>query len=224
VHRFNPYRAIAGGSNVSSLASWLKRLGYRTICIHPYPASFYRRDRVYPRLGFDEFLDIRAFGEAERFGPYIGDAAVAEKIAAVLGEATGSVFIFAITMENHGPLHLEKVNPEDVVALYHTPPPDGCDDLTIYLRRLRNADRMIGALRQTLEQCPNPASLCWFGDHVPIMPKVYEILGEPDGATEYVIWNNRSAALVFPDALAANELMMRWLGEAGLHACPAEGG
>jgi phosphoglycerol transferase MdoB-like AlkP superfamily enzyme len=171
---------------------------------------------VYPRLGFDEFLDIRAFGGAERFGPYIGDAAVAEKITAVLGEAKAPVFIFVITMENHGPLHLERVNPEDLVALYHTLPPDGCDDLTIYLRHLRNADRMIAALRQTLEQCPRPASLCWFGDHVPIMPKVYEMLGEPDGGTEYVICSNRMAAQVQPDALAANELPIRWVGEAGL--------
>ncbi|WP_245770553.1 LTA synthase family protein [Thermomonas hydrothermalis] len=224
VHRFNPHRAIAAGSNVSSLALWLKRFGYRTICIHPYPASFYQRDRVYPRIGFDEFLDIRAFDKAGRFGPYIGDAAVAEKIAAVLGEATGPVFIFAITMENHGPLHLEKVNPENVDAFYHTPPPDDCDDLTIYLRHLRNADRMIGALRQTLEGCPHPASLCWFGDHVPIMPKVYEIFGEPDGVTEYVIWSNRMAAQVRPDALAANELTIRWLGEAGLIGFPQPAG
>jgi hypothetical protein len=220
IHRFNPYRAMSAGSNGSSLALWLKRLGYRTICIHPYPASFYQRDRVYPRLGFAEFLDIRAFGKAERFGHYIGDAAVAEKIAAVLDEATGPMFIFAITMENHGPLHLEKVNPEDVIQLYHMPPPDGCDDLTIYLRHLRNADRMIGALRQTLEQCPQPASLCWFGDHVPIMPKVFEILGEPDDATAYVIWNNRRAAQVRPDALAAKELTIRWLGELGLIGFP----
>lgn len=216
VHRFNPYRAIVRGWALPSLASYLKHLGYRTICIHPYPASFYQRDRVYPRLGFDEFLDMRAFEGAQRFGPYIGDAAVADKIAAVLDEATGPVFIFAITMENHGPLHLEQFGPADLDAVYTHPPSQTCDDLTIYLRHLRNADQMIGTLRQTLEQCPHPASLCWFGDHVPIMAKVYEVLGEPDGVTEYVIWNNRRAAQVCPDALAANDLAMRWLGEAGL--------
>lgn len=216
VHRFNPYRTIAAGSDTPSLASYLKRLGYRTVCIHPYPASFYQRDRVYPRLGFDEFLDVRAFDDTMRFGPYIGDAAVADKVAALLREATGPVFVFVITMENHGPLHLERVAPADVEALYSVPPPVGCDDLTIYLRHLCNADRMIAKLRQTLERCERPASLCWFGDHVPIMPSVYETFGAPDGEVEYVIWNNQTPVRPGAVDLAANDLPMAWLRGAGL--------
>ena len=211
VHRFNPYRAVARGWRVPSLASYLKRLGYRTVCIHPYPASFYQRDRVYPRLAFDEFLDIRAFDDTMRFGPYIGDTAVAEKVAAILGEAAGPVFVFVITMENHGPLHLERVRPSDVDALYSVPPPDGCDDLTIYLRHLRNADRMIAKLRQTLERCARPASLCWFGDHVPIMPSVYEMLGAPNGEVEYVIWRNPAGGPMRMQNVGAPSLAAVWL-------------
>ncbi len=216
VHRFNPYRAIAAGSAVPSLASYLKRLGYRTVCIHPYPASFYQRDRVYPRLGFDEFLDVRAFDDTMRFGPYIGDAAVADKVAALLREATGPVFVFVITMENHGPLHLERVAPADVEALYSVPPPVGCDDLTIYLRHLCNADQMIAKLRQALDRCERPASLCWFGDHVPIMPSVYETFGAPDGEVEFVIWNNQNPVRPRALDLVANDLPMAWLRGAGL--------
>lgn len=216
VHRFNPYRAIAAGSDVPSLASYLKRLGYRTVCIHPYPASFYQRDRVYPRLGFDEFLDVRAFGDTMRFGPYIGDAAVADKVAALLREATGPVFVFVITMENHGPLHLERVAPADVDVLYSVPPPDGCDDLTIYLRHLRNADQMIAKLRQTLDRCERPASLCWFGDHVPIMPSVYETFGAPNGEVEYVFWSNQNPLRPRAVDLVANDLPMAWLRGVGL--------
>jgi len=216
VHRFNPYRAIASGWNLPSLASYLKRLGYRTICIHPYPSSFYQRDRVYPRLGFDEFLDIRAFHGAMRLGPYISDAAVADKVDAILREATSPVFIFAITMENHGPLHLERVAPSDIDDLYSIPPPQGCDDLTIYLRHLRNADHMIAQLRQTLAQCDRPASLCWFGDHVPIMPAVYETFGKPNGDVEYVCWNNRNTMRLQYDNLTANDLSTSWLRGVGL--------
>jgi phosphoglycerol transferase MdoB-like AlkP superfamily enzyme len=215
VHRFNPYRAIAAGWNVLSLASYLKRLGYQTVCIHPYPASFYQRDRVYPRLDFDVFLDIRAFGDSVRFGPYIGDDAVADKIEAALREAHGPTFIFAITMENHGPLHLERMGPSDIDDLYTRPPPAGCDDLTIYLRHLRNADRMASRLRLMLERCGRPASLCWFGDHVPIMPTVYEIFGAPH-EVEYVLWAKQWAGCPEERKTHVHDLALDWLRIAGV--------
>lgn len=211
VHRFNPYRAIAAGHPVSSVASHLKRLGYRTICIHPYPASFYQRDRVYPRLDFDEFIDIEEFDDSMRSGPYISDAAVADKVAALLQDATVPLFIFAITMENHGPLHLEHVSPGDIDALYNVPPPAGCDDLTIYLRHLRNANSMIAKLRKTLETCPSPASLCWYGDHVPIMPEVYSTFGEPDGEVEYGIWNNHITTDTETTREIVDNLSLTWI-------------
>lgn len=215
-HRFNPYQAVSAGWDIPSLAGFVKRLGYRTVCVHPYPASFYQRNRVYPKLGFDEFLDIRAFDDSMRFGPYIGDLAVADKVDAILREATIPVFIFVITMENHGPLHLERVTSADVDALYFVPPPKGCEDLTVYLRHLRNADRMIGQLSQILENCERPASLCWYGDHVPIMPTVYERFGEPSGDVEYVVWSNQKSNDAREHALHAHCLALDWLRVAGI--------
>lgn len=216
VHRFNPFKAVAAGWNVFSLAHYLKHLGYRAVAIHPYPASFYQRDRVYPRLGFDELLDIREFSDAERFGPYVSDAAVAKRIEEVLESASSPVFVFAITMENHGPLHLEKPNPEDLGNLYTVPPPTGCDDLTIYLRHLRNADRMIGSMRQEFERCDRGVGFCWFGDHVPIMPAVYDSFGLPDGNVEYVFWDSRARAGTREQRLVAHQLSALWLRSMGL--------
>lgn len=213
VHRFNPYRALAAGWNIASVASFLKKIGYRTICIHPYPINFYRRNQVYPRLGFDEFLDIRLFDHTMRFGPYTGDAAVADRVSALLTNAETPLFIFVITMENHGPLHLERVSPSDMERLYSEPPPAGCDDLTIYLRHLRNADAMIAQLRQTLENCGQAASLCWYGDHVPIMPTVYDIFGVPKGQVDYICWSNQnqSSATARMHHLSVEMLSTRWL-------------
>jgi hypothetical protein len=215
-HSFNPYHAVAGGWPVPTLAGFLKHRGYRTVCIHPYPASFYQRDRVYPLLGFDEFIDIRAFAEADRCGPFVGDAAVAAKITAIVESSSVPVFVFAITMENHGPLHLEKATPGDVADLYIDAPPPGCETLTIYLRHLRNADRMIGALRHSLGRSQRPASLCWFGDHVPSMPDVYDALGAPSGPTGFALWSTRATHQTEPVALAAHQLAVEWLRGAGL--------
>ena len=215
-HRFNPYHAVAAGWPVPTLASFLKRRGYRTVCIHPYPASFYRRDCVYPLLGFDEFIDVRSFADADRCGPFVGDAAVAAKIAEIVESSSEPVFVFAITMENHGPLHLEKVAPTDAAELYTDAQPAGCDDLTIYLRHLRNADRMIGALRQSLGRSERPASLCWFGDHVPSMPGVYDTIGAPDGASRFLLWHSTSSGPGDVGPLSAHQLAVTWMSQLGL--------
>ena len=205
VHRFNPYRkAVQPG--MATLASYLQRLGYRTICVHPYPASFYARDRIYPQLGFDQFIDIDGFKSAQHAGPFIGDAAVTDKIRQTLEKAEAPLFIFVITMENHSPFHLESVSRGEMASLYDQMPPPECEDLAVYLRHLRNADRMVEGLADLLANDPRPAWLCWYGDHVPIMSKVYRALGNPQANTEYVIWHNRPGAAPEVGAMAVHEL------------------
>ncbi|HYQ51077.1 MAG TPA: LTA synthase family protein [Pseudomonas sp.] len=192
VHRFNPYRVLAR-QGLPSIASRLKAMGYRTVCIHPYDGSFYGRDKVLPALGFDEFIDVRAFNASDKAGPFIGDCAVAEKIRALL-QAPGRqqpLFIHAVTMENHGPLHLETVEAHQLPTWFDRPLQPGMKDLAPYLRHIGNADRMLGMLRETLLATPNEALLCFFGDHVPILPEVYQAIGAPVGDTDYLLWSNR---------------------------------
>jgi phosphoglycerol transferase MdoB-like AlkP superfamily enzyme len=167
VHRFNPYRRFAR-SGVATIASALKTRGYRTLCLHPYPASFFSRDRVFPELGFDEFLDLKSFENAERQGPYVADSEVTRRILAALATPGRPLFVFAITMENHGPYHLE-----------------GGDELEVYLRHLRNADRMIGEICGALKD----GVFCLYGDHVPGLPQVYAARGYDDSRTDYLIWS-----------------------------------
>ena len=194
VHRFNPYRKLAQ-QGVFSLAGMLQQQGYRTVCVHPFHASFYNRHRVMPALGFDEFIDLRQFAETEKTGPYIGDQAVADKVCDLLSSSTAqAVFVFVITMENHGPLHLEKVQSGEVERLYTTPPPPKCEDLTIYLRHLQNADRMAAQLQSHLMRLSRPSYLAWYGDHVPIMPTVYQAMTLPSGQTDYFIWGSLDAS------------------------------
>lgn len=192
VHRFNPYRVLAR-QGLPSIASRLKAQGYRTICIHPYDGGFYGRNKVLPALGFDEFIDVKAFNASQKAGPFIGDCAVADKIRALLQAPgrTQPLFIHAVTMENHGPLHLESVAAHELPAWFDRPLQPGMQDLAPYLRHIGNADRMLGMLRDTLLAQPNEALLCFFGDHVPILPEVYQAVGAPAGDTDYLVWSNR---------------------------------
>lgn len=200
-HRYNPYASILKGWRILGFVNYLKNLGYQTVCVHPFASSFYHRDRVFPLLGFDQFIDIQDFDGAERVGAYVSDAAVTDKVLEILkqrqDQCDGPIFVFVITMENHGPLHLEKASERDIATLYNGSQPIGCEDLTVYLRHLRNADQMIERLCKRLAKSAaaggRPGSLCWYGDHVPIMPAVYSCLGHPEQDTSYLIWDSRAS-------------------------------
>ncbi len=221
VHRFNPYHQLSK-REVPNLAATLRAAGYRTICVHPYPASFYLRDRVFPRLGFERFIGIEAFDATDRQGQYVGDRAVTRKVQSLLAEAGDApLFIFVITMENHGPLHLETPSAEAEQRWYRQPrAPEGCRDLTVYLQHLANADNMVTELRHALAAQARGGLLCWYGDHVPIMAQVYARHGEPDGLTDYLIWSARPGvdALPAPVEMPVECLAQRLLGLAGLTA------
>ena len=221
IHRFKPYRRLAR-QGVPTLAGYMKGLGYRTVCLHPYTAKFYDRERVFPLLGFDEFIDISRFTSGDYAGQYVGDAAVAREVCRELALHDRSearpLFLFVITMENHGPLHLEQAGAEDGERFHMTGQPEGCADLTVYLRHLEQADRMLGAVREQLESMERGGWLCLFGDHLPIMPDVYRRLGEPDGTVDYLVWSNdvQKQAGCASRTMKVEQLAELMVGEMGL--------
>ncbi|HLO77765.1 MAG TPA: LTA synthase family protein, partial [Magnetospirillum sp.] len=141
-HRFNPYLSLCK-KPVWTIAHLFRSMGYRTICVHPFHASFFDRETVFPNLGFDRFIDIESFGDAAHFGPYVCDVAVADKICEVLDEDSEKpAFVFAITMENHGKWEkgrLDDCPADDAIEER----PLGSHELGSYLRHLRNTDGLV---------------------------------------------------------------------------------
>ena len=216
VHQFQPYRTL-GQKPLPTLATWLKAIGYRTIAIHPYEMCFYKRDKVYPNLGFDEFIDIRAFKNADIAGGYVSDVALGQFVADLLAQPSSQPrYIHVVTMENHGPYDITN-------GLEHTqhplsnPIPERCGELEVYARHLQNTDTLFGLVSNALSAQDCPGALCVFGDHVPILTQAYEALGYPDGHTNYLIWNaadirhNNSE-----NPLAVEHLAQTFLGAVGM--------
>jgi hypothetical protein len=76
---------------------------------------------------------------------------------------------------------------------------------------------MIRALRERLEQSPRDGWLCWYGDHVPILQKVYDATGYADGRTDYFIWGKgRPPGTDSPRDLRVEDLAAALLARAGL--------
>ena len=70
-------------SRTPSLAGYLKSLGYATYAQHPYQASGWNRDKVYPLLGFDNLDFMEDYRDVSYVRNYISDASDMEHIIAV---------------------------------------------------------------------------------------------------------------------------------------------
>jgi len=187
--RFNPYEHFARVP-LPSLAHQARAAGYKTICIHPYDADFYYRDKVMPLLGFDRFIGVEGFAGAARSGPYVSDVAVAECMARLVREHGPRVLVFAITMENHGPWDAE----HDTL-----PPaalPDGWRDLPDaaeigrWLKHLQSTDAMIPILQDAIAATGSPGWLVFYGDHQPSLNGAFQAPGANDRKSDYAIWGS----------------------------------
>jgi hypothetical protein len=160
-----------------SLPKHLRKLGYRTLMVHPHNRRFYGRGKACPALGFDEFLDEKRFAGAPREGRYISDAAVAERIAAELQNADRPTFLFCVTMENHGPWCQK--TPLNIAPFTVQPElsPANQPAFAEYLHHLRNADLMIRRLTEMVATADRPTIVLFVGDHLPALTEMYREVG-----------------------------------------------
>jgi hypothetical protein len=191
--RFNPYHAFARAP-IASLVWHLRGQGYRTVCLHPFDRSFFRRDLTLPALGFQSFLGIETLGGSRR-PPYYSDPELADHVLRVLDEEGPRVFIFAITMGNHGPWREAgpPINPElrrnfDGIGL-----PQG-GELLRYLDGLRQSDEMLQILLTGLQRRQREGVLSFYGDHLPSLPHAFRHFGFEEVGSDYVVWRAGATA------------------------------
>lgn len=168
-----------------SLPSVLAAHGYRTVAMHPHEREFWNRAAAFTNLGFDEFDADEKFDDAPRSGWYISDEALVDHMLKKLDDAKGPLFLFAISMENHGPY--EGFPNADTQRIAAQPVPAGADGagaerLRGYLYHLGGADHSLGRLADALSKRKRRALLLFYGDHLPALPLLYQGAGFDDGA------------------------------------------
>jgi phosphoglycerol transferase MdoB-like AlkP superfamily enzyme len=160
-----------------SIASMLKKQGYQTVAVHPFHAWFWSRDRVYPHLGFDRFISLEQFEEAEIRGKFTSDKALVDKMIDVIESTEGPYLVYAVSMQNHMP-YLPNTYGSDGISVTAEYPERLCMELETYLTGLRDADRELARLTQYLSTRKEPVILFFFGDHQPnIGPAYYHLSG-----------------------------------------------
>lgn len=150
-----------------SLASYLKTLGYSTYAMHPYYATGWNRDKVYPLLGFDTFLtqSNNDFTKASYLRGYVDDSSCVDKIIETYeNKKEGTpAFIFNVTMQNHSPYTDGYVNADGNISV------EGSYSQTLseYLTLIKLSDTALQYLVEYFETQEEPTVIVFFGDHQP---------------------------------------------------------
>ena len=129
-----PYKTILSETTVESYAYDLSELGYHTQAIHNNMGTFYSRNTVYPKLGFDGFTSIEYMSNVEynELG-WADDSILVPEIINTLASTEQQDFIFTVSVQAHGKYPDYKVieNPAiDINTSSSIPPMDNVD-LTI---------------------------------------------------------------------------------------------
>lgn len=166
------------------ITSVLGERGYRRLAVHPNAAAFWNRSRAYPALGFDRFIDGSAFDPERIVGLFTSDEAMTDRVLEELSDDGPPQFLFAVSMENHGPFDWRPNLDQERLA--KLPMPEQLDAggrlwFGNYLYLLDDADRELGRLANALAKRERRTLLLFYGDHLPGLAPVYFQLGFDDG-------------------------------------------
>lgn len=212
-----------------SLARTLKANGYSAIAVHPYLESGWNRTEVYDLMGFDQFLSIDDFNNPEYIRSYVSDASsFAALIELYENKEEGQpIFLFNVTMQNHGGYGKTYENFEEDVELPEYP--GRFPETEQYLSLVRQTDIAVEDLIQYFSEQDEPTVICFFGDHLPSMKNGFydtilgkslsDLTGEQMQVlyhTEFFIWANYEIEASRGEQISINFLSTLLLETAGI--------
>ncbi len=180
-----------------SLAWLLQSYGYTTMGTHNYHAAGWSREQVYPWLGFQESTFLEAYPKEDLLRDLVSDREQYAYLLEQLETQAQPMFLFAVTMQNHGGYEAAQTTYNHNVTLPEMADPRAEQ----YLSLLNASDEALRYLLTSLEHSSEKTVVLFFGDHQPKLDaSFYEALnGGPldtlqEQMTQYtvpfLIWAN----------------------------------
>ena len=189
-------------TQTENLAAQFKQLGYTTTAMHPNHGTNWNRENVYRDFGFDDFLTIQNFQDADKLRGMVTDKATYDKILELLQQDSGPQFIFDVTMQNHSGYDTGLVPADKQVNLTI----DGVVDPEVneYVSLIEQSDQALEYFIGQLRELDRKVVVVFFGDHQPFFPSEFNdrwFTGEDEAThaerlwqTDYIIWANYDVA------------------------------
>lgn len=200
----------------------------KAVAVHPYNPSGYNRNRVYPLLSIDEFLDIDDFKNPVKVRKYISDQSDYEMLERLYEEREkgSSLCLFNVTMQNHSSYDYQGYTFASPVKLtYETLQPQAEQ----YLSLVKMSDDALKELITYFKGVDEPVLITVFGDHQPHLPDYFykRIMGQmPDDLSHedsmkrylipFAIWANYDISEAVIERTSINYLSTLMMETAGL--------
>lgn len=204
-----------------SIAHYLNSKGYVCLGIHPYYDWFWRRNKVYPHLGFNNFYSMETMNNTEKVGPFISDLSLSKEIIEKYEEnKVVPLFIKGISMQNHMPYNLNRYNDDTkIVSIESDNLSSGLKkELTEYVNGLYYASEALDYLIEYFKKVEEPTYIIMYGDHgtyfVDYVDEYFSLLGHQPGAqtdhllsqTPVIFWTNQKKEKIETDYIGASFL------------------
>ncbi|WP_261302735.1 LTA synthase family protein [Paenibacillus andongensis] len=162
---------------VPSLASYFADQGYKSMGIHSYEGWFWNRNSVYKELGFESFKSSEHFVNPEMKGYFISDAEVSRSIIDEVDKTEDPMFMYTVTMENHGPYDEPRYGENHFKAQGNLTP-EAKSILETYAQGAHDADQSLQMLIDHFQQSDEPTMIVFYGDHLPMLGLDYQVYKE----------------------------------------------
>ncbi len=215
---------IQGETN--SFTQTLKSLGYSATAFHSYERNTYRREIVYPLIGFDDYFARESMENPDKLRGYITDEADFKKVIQFYEERdkTKPFYLFNVTMQNHSSYDTGKME-------YNIKVEGDTEykDAEEYLSCISRTDEAIKTLIDYFSNVEEETYIIFYGDHQPNLYSGFfeDLLGGEiqDLSVEklqkryqvpFFIWSNKELESKTVDKISLNYLSSFFLQEAKL--------
>ncbi len=223
-HRTVPYQQYIRTKSYS-LANTLKSQGYTANAIHPWYGSGYRRNAIYPLLGFDSFESLETLNNLDYLRTYPTDLSIYKYITNQFENKNSDekIFDFVVTMQNHSgydlPGYDSTIFLEDI---------DNCPRVEQYLSLIKESDLALEYLIDYFKNYDEKTIILLFGDHQPpyLEDEFWNTIMQDSSdektkyITPFVLWANYDIDEEYIDKISLNYLSMLLLDTANLQTTP----
>ncbi|MBS4751382.1 LTA synthase family protein [Nocardioides sp. zg-ZUI104] len=190
----SPYQMLVPGErDYPSAVGWFRAQGHRAVAVHPYRVGMYKRQQVYHRFGFQEFVHDTTLPGARTIddNPFISDASAFDEVLRQIDDSEAPLLVNLVTMQNHIPVTDNYPDPIGVEGVSG----GQAERIGQYARGLEHSDAAFADFLDALDGADEETIVLFYGDH---LPGIYssDTQSANDGLrlhrTPFLVWSNRA--------------------------------